>query len=352
MRRIRVYLNVFKTIGYGMRSGRQADRMFRYSILCALDEIGFFDFLQSPQSYAEIMSEFGFEDNDYTRDMLDTIMNDPKNVIELNSDRYTVSVEEPVPDLEDVLARTDQWLHPLFTLGEGLAPNIIDRLRGVSISFSDSFERDDSELLSKFTTVLGDKAYTAMRAAAFSLLKAEEREWLRGKQLIDVGCGNGRETAQIWVRYGGEIQLTGVDPVRSMIDTARERFDDLVAETDPDHPPITTANRPVFEVASATQLPFEDNSFDAAFSHYVLHWTPDPRKAISEAVRVVRPGGLYFGGQVTKPIANPYFDLLIRSNPNCYGNFWEEEFRAWCAENGIEVEMATPAGLFRVKIPK
>ncbi len=44
-------------------------------------------------------------------------------------------------------------------------------------------------------------------------------------------------------------------------------------------------------VADAEDLPFADGSFDVVYSWGVLHHTPDTPRAISEAVRVTRPGG-------------------------------------------------------------
>jgi ubiquinone/menaquinone biosynthesis C-methylase UbiE len=94
-------------------------------------------------------------------------------------------------------------------------------------------------------------------------------------------------------------------------------------------------------------MPFEDNSFDAAFHSLVLHWTSDPRQVICEAVRVLKPGGLVFGTQATKPQMNPYFDIVIKTNRNSSGFFWQEEFRRWYAEQGVRLEIATPVGTFR-----
>ncbi|MBF0312895.1 MAG: methyltransferase domain-containing protein [Oligoflexia bacterium] len=43
--------------------------------------------------------------------------------------------------------------------------------------------------------------------------------------------------------------------------------------------------------ASALSLPFADASFDIVYSYGVFHHTPDPYKAFSEAIRVLKPGG-------------------------------------------------------------
>jgi ubiquinone/menaquinone biosynthesis C-methylase UbiE len=81
----------------------------------------------------------------------------------------------------------------------------------------------------------------------------------------------------------------------------------------------------------------------------MLHWTSDPRQAIGELVRVTRPGGLIFGAQAMKPLANPYFDLVFRTSENVNGFFWKEDFMRWFGEHGLVPEMATPTGIFRMR---
>ena len=44
-------------------------------------------------------------------------------------------------------------------------------------------------------------------------------------------------------------------------------------------------------VADATRLPFADHAFGGAFIRHVLHLVPNWRQVLSEAVRVIRPGG-------------------------------------------------------------
>lgn len=46
-----------------------------------------------------------------------------------------------------------------------------------------------------------------------------------------------------------------------------------------------------FVEASATQMPFPDNSFDGLWSIWVLEHIPNPEKALLEMRRVVKPGG-------------------------------------------------------------
>ncbi len=51
-----------------------------------------------------------------------------------------------------------------------------------------------------------------------------------------------------------------------------------------------------FILGSATALPFDDNTFDAAWSIWVLEHVTNPEAALSEARRVVRDGGVLFLG--------------------------------------------------------
>ena len=47
-----------------------------------------------------------------------------------------------------------------------------------------------------------------------------------------------------------------------------------------------------FEVADATNLPFDDNTFDAVIIANALHIIPNPEKALSEIDRVIKPKGI------------------------------------------------------------
>ena len=46
-----------------------------------------------------------------------------------------------------------------------------------------------------------------------------------------------------------------------------------------------------FFAGEATQLPFDDNVFDAAFSRLVFQHLPEPDRTLQEMRRVVKPGG-------------------------------------------------------------
>ena len=96
-----------------------------------------------------------------------------------------------------------------------------------------------------------------------------------GERVLDVGCGTGSLTFT-FPEIANVASVTGIDPAKSFVEFARSR------NTDP---------RISFQTADARALPFENNSFDRAFSMLVLQFIPDSARAVAEMRRVVRPGG-------------------------------------------------------------
>jgi ubiquinone/menaquinone biosynthesis C-methylase UbiE len=315
-----------------------------------MEQEGLFDYLKEPRTYGEILARFGYVDSDYTRDLLTVLAEGKPTALILEDGHYRVKPDHELPKLEEVIDRTDQRYQGFVNMGADMLDNIPRRLRGQPVEFTNSFAALQGRgMISSFDKLLSIRFYTISRKAAFALLTRRDRAWLRGKSLLEVGCGTGRETAELWLRLDGDIRITAIDPVPSMLARAEQDFPTFLKDMQPDHPPVTPANRPVFQEASGMQLPFEDHSFDAAFYAYILHWTADPRQVVSEIVRVVKPEGLIFGVQVAKPYWSPYSDLIMRSNENSHGFFWREEHRQWYAENGFNCEITAPSGVFRAR---
>lgn len=90
------------------------------------------------------------------------------------------------------------------------------------------------------------------------------------QKILDVGCGPGIVLGQV-----PQGELHGVDLSSHLVAMARERLGD----------------RAHIKRASAEELPFDSNSFDAVFCTEVLEHTLNPDKAVAECVRVLKPGG-------------------------------------------------------------
>ncbi|MBT5265011.1 MAG: class I SAM-dependent methyltransferase [Rhodospirillaceae bacterium] len=52
------------------------------------------------------------------------------------------------------------------------------------------------------------------------------------------------------------------------------------------------SNSPLVQVADMHDMPFDDNRFDVAVSGWTLPYSKDPKRALEEHVRVLKPGGL------------------------------------------------------------
>jgi SAM-dependent methyltransferase len=113
-------------------------------------------------------------------------------------------------------------------------------------------------------------------------------DWDGKGQALDIGCGNGPLTIALAQRHP-DGRVTGIDTWGKAWDyakTACERNAEAAG----------VAGRTDFQKASASTLPFEDDSFDAAVSNFVFHEvgdTKDKRALIKEALRVVKKSGRF-----------------------------------------------------------
>ncbi len=90
----------------------------------------------------------------------------------------------------------------------------------------------------------------------------------------DLGCGTGQLSATI-APYVGRI--IAVDASGDMLDAARMRLAD--------------ASNVDVRQGQLEALPIRDEELDAAMLSLVLHYSPDPSRALAEAWRALRPGG-------------------------------------------------------------
>jgi SAM-dependent methyltransferase len=94
------------------------------------------------------------------------------------------------------------------------------------------------------------------------------------QRVLDVGCGPGALTTVLVERLGAD-SVSAVDPSEPFVEAARER-----------HPGVTV------ELASAEDLPFPSDTFDAALAQLVVHFMQDPVGGLGEMARVTRPQGV------------------------------------------------------------
>ena len=119
------------------------------------------------------------------------------------------------------------------------------------------------------------------------------------QEVLEVGCGIGVGPAYIAKRFG--CQVMAVDVSEKMLSWARKR-----ARRE------GVADRVAFRKASVSELPFEDDRFDAVIVESVLAFVEDIEAAIRELIRVTKTGG-YVGLNETYWTELPPPELLSYS---------------------------------------
>jgi len=103
--------------------------------------------------------------------------------------------------------------------------------------------------------------------------------WLDAPEQLhwaDVGSGTGALTQGI-LDLAAPASVTGVEPSRAFVEFARRQVNDPRAR---------------FRVGDAASLPLPTNSADVLVSGFVLNFVPDPKAALREMLRAVRPSGV------------------------------------------------------------
>ncbi len=97
-----------------------------------------------------------------------------------------------------------------------------------------------------------------------------------GERVLDVGCGTGHLAFAVAGRSPGS-EIRAVDFAPAYIEYANRN---------------NQSPRVHFTVGDACALEFPSQSFDRVLSLLVLHFVPQPEKAIAEMCRVAKPGGV------------------------------------------------------------
>jgi ubiquinone/menaquinone biosynthesis C-methylase UbiE len=159
-----------------------------------------------------------------------------------------------------------------------------------------------------------------------------------GMNLLDCGCGPGTITVGLaQATFPGNV--TGVDLEQSQLDLARESAAKLG---------LTNAK---FERCDVYELPYQDDLFDAAFSHAMLEHMHDPLEVLKEMRRVLKPGGLMgirsidLAATLISPAEatlTTAYDIWLKYRQHCGGDpFMGRRLRALLREAGFEKTKGT-----------
>lgn len=145
-----------------------------------------------------------------------------------------------------------------------------------------------------------------------------------GSRILDVPCGGG--VALRGLRPGQGVHYVAADIARTMLDrtmhSALERG--VSDQVEP-------------RLADVGELPFADDEFDLVVSFTGLHCFPDPHRAVTEMVRVLKPGGVLTGSALLNDTGMRYEPARVVGRrahllgPSCSG----AELERWLAAEGL-----------------
>jgi ubiquinone/menaquinone biosynthesis C-methylase UbiE len=164
-----------------------------------------------------------------------------------------------------------------------------------------------------------------------------------GASVLDIPCGGG--LAFRGLRTGQVVHYVAADISPYMLQRARReagrrRVQDAIE----------------FAEADVTALQFADASFDLCVTYNGLHCLPDPRAALVELVRVLRPGGTLRGTSCVSG-RGPRKDALIAMSRRAkvFGNPPHTgQIEKWLKELGLDVVTLEPSGaveFFEARLP-
>lgn len=162
----------------------------------------------------------------------------------LDRSTYTRAILSQLPILSNMQADPDKFVD--YYASESLSSATLDRFSGIKRAIENA-------------------------AKVFNLPAGK---W----QVADIGCGAGTQCA-IWARDGHHVH--GIDINSKLVELGRERAaaEKLNIE---------------FHVGSATELPWSSSSMDICLCPELLEHVVDWESVLSEAVRIIRPGGVLF----------------------------------------------------------
>jgi ubiquinone/menaquinone biosynthesis C-methylase UbiE len=164
-----------------------------------------------------------------------------------------------------------------------------------------------------------------------------------GASILDIPCGGG--LAFRGLRPGQAVRYVAADISPYMLQQARRAADRRGVQ-----------DAIEFVEADVTALQFDDASFELCVTYNGLHCLPDPRAALGELARVLKPGGILRGTSCVTG-RGPRKDALIAvlRRTGVFGNAPHAgDIERWLAEFGLDVVACGPSGaveFFEARLP-
>jgi ubiquinone/menaquinone biosynthesis C-methylase UbiE len=134
-----------------------------------------------------------------------------------------------------------------------------------------------------------------------------------GNKVLDVCCGSGASAIPAAIQVGVTGSVLGVDLAESLLELARNKSQQQ------------GLSNIEFRSGDFTKLGLPDGSFDAIVCVFGIFFVPDMEAAVTELLRMLRPGGKLaitsWGQQVFEPANQAFWDLIKAERPNLYKQY-------------------------------
>jgi demethylmenaquinone methyltransferase/2-methoxy-6-polyprenyl-1,4-benzoquinol methylase len=152
-----------------------------------------------------------------------------------------------------------------------------------------------------------------------------------GDRVLDLAAGTGTSSASL-AKSGATVVAADFSP--GMIEVGRKKYGRV--------------RNMQFVEADATDLPFDDDEFDATTISFGLRNVVEPKKAIAEMFRVTKPGGRIVICEFSTPpnaVMKSLYDFYLQrvtpvmvkfssSNPDAY-DYLNDSIKAWPAQREL-----------------
>lgn len=131
---------------------------------------------------------------------------------------------------------------------------------------------------------------------------------MQGENVLDLGCGRGRETIEAAIRVGATGLAVGLDITPAMLGQA-----EAAAEA-------AGIDNTQFVCGDIENLPFASQTFDAVISNCVINHARNKQRVYEEIHRVLQPGGRFV---ISDAVSKTPLPESVKQDPQawaeCYG---------------------------------
>ncbi|MBS7248846.1 MAG: class I SAM-dependent methyltransferase [Candidatus Jordarchaeales archaeon] len=247
-----------------------------------LEKLGVIDFLEKPRSLDEVAAFIGdVKRLDFLKELMEVL--EQEKVLQRVDGHYKVNIEQ-LEKLKEMRATNPYFkaFEPLASGFERVLYEVMrDVLRGAEFDFV------SPEVATIFYFQNASPLYSFGREM---LLELGGGKRLKGKKILDLGCGFGNEPITLLKYLDFDCHLICADFFPNVVDECMHTTIEINGQSKSLRE-LENVEFVVLDPSMRKPFPIADEYVDAVFSFALLHWSKHPDKIISECARVLKKNG-------------------------------------------------------------